>query len=64
MKGKKEIKQLGGKREGAGRPKGEPKKAIGKRVPIKWLPHINKLIDEELKKLESGEVKPLSKKKG
>lgn len=44
-----EIKQShGGKREGAGRPKGttrkEPTKAI--RVPVALLPEIEKLIEE------------------
>jgi hypothetical protein len=44
-------KQLGGKREGAGRPKGEPKKAIGLRVPVKYHKQLTKLVKDELKKL-------------
>lgn len=42
---------LGGKRKGAGRPKGEPKKSIGIRVPVKYHKHITQLVRDELKKL-------------
>ena len=34
----------GGKRPGAGRPKGEPSKKIGIRVPEKWYDEIINLI--------------------
>jgi hypothetical protein len=42
----------GGKREGAGRPKGEPKKAIGLRVPLKYHKRLTDLLYKELKKLK------------
>ena len=42
---------LGGKRQNAGRPKGEEKKAIGKRVPIKYHKKLVALIEKELVKL-------------
>lgn len=44
-------KTPGGKRKGAGRPKGEPKKAIGKRVPIRFHKHFVELIKTELSRL-------------
>ncbi len=42
---------LGGKRIGAGRPKGEKKIALGLRVPEQHKKHLVKLIKDELKKL-------------
>ena len=36
----------GGKRQGAGRPKGEPTKKIGIRVPEKWYEDILKMIKD------------------
>lgn len=49
-------KQAGGKREGAGRPKGEPTKAIGIRVPVKWHKQITSLVRAEVKKLSEIEA--------
>jgi len=43
--------KLGGKRQGAGRPKGEPKKAIGKRVPVKYHKKIVDMVDKEIERL-------------
>ena len=43
--------KLGGKREGAGRPKGEKKIALGLRVPEKHKKHLEKLVRDELNKL-------------
>lgn len=40
----------GGKRPGAGRPKGEPTRKIGIRVPEKWHEEIILLIREYIKK--------------
>lgn len=56
-------KQAGGKRHNAGRPKGEPKKAIGKRVPIKWHKHIIKVVDAEIERLEALDSLPKITKK-
>lgn len=50
---KTKSKQLGGKREGAGRPKGEKKKALGIRVPVKYHSHLTKLVKDELIKLNA-----------
>ena len=36
----------GGKREGAGRPKGEPTVMIQRRVKPEWIPLIDKFIKE------------------
>lgn len=50
------IKQkptAGGKRIGAGRPKGEAKKALGLRVPVKYHQHLTKLVKDELIKLNA-----------
>lgn len=44
--------KLGGKREGAGRPKGEEKKAIGLRVPVKYHARLTELVKKELKRLQ------------
>lgn len=44
--------KLGGKRIGAGRPKGEPKKAIGLRVPERHHKYLCNLIIKELKALK------------
>jgi len=44
-------KTPGGKRKGAGRPKGEETKAIGKRVPVRFHKQLVKLVEVELKKL-------------
>jgi len=43
--------KAGGQRVNAGRKKGEPKKAIGKRVPIKYHSQLVKLVEIELKRL-------------
>lgn len=43
--------KAGGKRPGAGRPKGEKKVALGLRVPEKYKKHLVKLVRDELKKL-------------
>lgn len=43
--------KAGGKRPGAGRPKGEAKKALGIRVPVKHHAHLTKVVQNELKKL-------------
>ena len=40
----------GGRRPGAGRPKGEPTRKIGIRVPEKWHEEIILLIREYIKK--------------
>lgn len=51
---RKKIK-AGGKRKGAGRPKGEETKAIGKRVPIRFHKQLVKMIEDELQRLLSLE---------
>lgn len=45
------LNKQGGKRKNAGRKKGEPKKAIGKRVPIKYHSQLVKLVETELQRL-------------
>lgn len=45
---------LGGKRERAGRPKGEKKKALGLRVPVKHKQHLEEIVREELDKLNNA----------
>lgn len=47
----------GGKRAGAGRPKGKPTKVVGQRVPVRFHKQLVKLVKEELKKLLANEVK-------
>lgn len=47
----KKVKIAGGKRKGAGRPKGEPTKAIGQRVPIRFHKQLVQMIKTELVKL-------------
>lgn len=47
----------GGKRDNAGRPKGEPTKAIGKRVPVRFYNAIIKVINIELTRLLKEEKK-------
>ena len=42
--------RAGGKRPGAGRPKGEPTKKIGTRVPEKMFDDIVKLIHDYIQK--------------
>ena len=49
------AKTPGGKRKGAGRPKDEPKKAIGQRVPIRFHKTIVALVKLELSRLLSEE---------
>jgi len=49
-------KQAGGKRKGAGRPKGEPTTAIGVRVPAKWHKQITALVRAEVKRLSEIEA--------
>lgn len=46
-----EIKTRGGKRPGAGRPKHEPKKPLGKRVPVRFHTHLIEIVNKELSKL-------------
>ena len=41
----------GGKRAGAGAKKGEPKKALGLRVPIRFHPQLVKIVKTELQRL-------------
>lgn len=45
--------KAGGKRPGAGRPKGEKKVALGLRVPEKHKKYLVKLVKDELARLES-----------
>lgn len=52
----KKKKTPGGKRKGAGRPKGEPTKAVGVRVPIKWHKQITALVRAEVKRLSEIEA--------
>ena len=47
--------KAGGKRKGAGRKKGEPTKAIGKRVPVRFYKQLVKIIQDELQRLLSVE---------
>lgn len=42
---------LGGARKSAGRKKGEPKKAIGKRVPERYHSQLVKFLETELQRL-------------
>lgn len=49
------AKKVGGKRKGAGRPKGEATKAIGKRVPVRFHKQLVKMIENELQRLLSLE---------
>lgn len=51
----KKVKKAGGKRKGAGRKKGEPTKAIGKRVPVRFHKQLVKMIEDELQRLLSLE---------
>lgn len=44
--------KAGGKRPGAGRPKGEEKKALGLRVPVKYHARLVKLVKDELGRLK------------
>ena len=50
-----EKKQRGGKRPGAGRPKGKPHTVISFRVKTEWATEIKKTIDKWLNDLESRE---------
>ena len=52
---KEKAKKAGGKRKGAGRKKGEPTKAIGKRVPDRFHKQLVKMIEDELHRLLSLE---------
>lgn len=52
----KKAKTPGGKRKNAGRPKDEPKKAIGKRVPVRFHKQLVKLVETELVKLLAQEA--------
>lgn len=47
----------GGKRAGAGRPKGEATKALGLRVPVKYHKEIVVLIRKELDRLRKKNLK-------
>lgn len=49
-------KQAGGKRKGAGRPKGEPTKSLGLRVPTKWHKHLSDMVRAEVKRLSEIET--------
>ena len=53
----KKSKTPGGKRKGAGRPKDEPKKAIGQRVPVRLHKQLVALVKTEISKLLSEEQK-------
>jgi hypothetical protein len=44
--------KAGGKRPGAGRPKGEPTAPLNLRVPVKHKKHLVKLVRDELKRLK------------
>lgn len=48
----KNIKQHGGARPNSGRPKGEEKKALGIRVPVKYHARLTELVRKELIKLK------------
>ncbi len=50
-------KTAGGKRKNAGRPKGQPKKAIGQRVPVRFHKVLVALVKTELVKLLAEEGK-------
>ena len=52
----KKAKTPGGKRKGAGRPKDEPKKAIGQRVPLRFHKQLVQMVKNELIKLLSEEA--------
>lgn len=52
----KKPKTAGGKRKGAGRPKGEPTKALGLRVPTKWHKHLSDMVRAEVKRLSALEA--------
>lgn len=52
----KKPKTPGGKRKGAGRPKGEPTKALGLRVPTKWHKHLSDMVRAEVKRLSALEA--------
>lgn len=45
--------KLGGAREGAGRPKGEEKKALGIRVPVRFHKEITALVRKEVERLKN-----------
>lgn len=47
-------KQPGGKRIGAGRPKGEAKKALGIRVPVKLHKKLSIIVREQVEKLSEN----------
>ena len=44
------MAKLGGKREGAGRPKGEEKKALGIRVPVAQHDYLIEVVKKAIKK--------------
>ena len=44
-------KHAGGKRKGAGRPKGEPTKTLGLRVPVRLYKQLIELVRSEVKRL-------------
>lgn len=46
-------KAAGGKREGAGRPKGEATAPLNLRVPVKHKKHLVKLLKDELTRLKA-----------
>lgn len=48
----KQKQTVGGKREGAGRPKGEKKKALGIRVPERLHAQLTDLIRKQLNSLK------------
>lgn len=52
----KKPKTADGKRKGAGRPKGEPTKALGLRVPTKWHKHLSDMVRDEVKRLSEIEA--------
>ena len=54
---------LGGKREGAGRPKGEPTEPLNLRVPKRFKKQLVVLVKQELSKLLTKEAKGSAGKK-
>jgi hypothetical protein len=53
MSGVKETETLGGKRERSGRPKGEPTKALGLRVPVRYHKQLTEMVRNEVKRLQA-----------
>ena len=47
--------KAGGKRKGSGRPQGEPTKALGLRVPVKYHKQLTETVRNEVKRLQALE---------